>query len=246
MTGPAPAPIRVLVADDQDIVRDGLVTILDLSPELAVVGEAATGERAVELAGETRPDVVLMDLRMPGIGGVEATRRLRAEQPGVAVLVLTTFDDGDSLRSALAAGARGFLTKDAGRVQLVDAIRSVARGGTVFSESAAGQLVRVFVGGGGADGATGSDGGPRSPVEASIESAPVDAAALRAGFPELTPRESEVLAAIASGASNAEIASSFFISIATVKSHVNALFAKLGASSRTEAVGIVRDRLRGY
>lgn len=245
MTGTEPAPIRVLVADDQDIVRDGLVTILDLSPELAVVGEAATGERAVELAGETRPDVVLMDLRMPGIGGVEATRRLRSEHPGIAVLVLTTFDDGDSLRSALAAGARGFLTKDAGRVQLVDAIRSVARGGTVFSESAAGQLVRAFVGGG-ADGTPAPGSGPLGSREVSAEGAPVDAAALRAGFPELTPREREVLAAIASGASNAEIAASFFISIATVKSHVNALFAKLGASSRAEAIGLVRGRLRGY
>lgn len=245
MTGTEPAPIRVLVADDQDIVRDGLATILDLSPELAVVGEAATGERAVELAGETRPDVVLMDLRMPGIGGVEATRRLRSEHPGIAVLVLTTFDDGDSLRSALAAGARGFLTKDAGRVQLVDAIRSVARGGTVFSESAAAQLVRAFVGGG-ADGTSAPGSGPLGSGEASAEGAPVDAAALRAGFPELTPREREVLAAIASGASNAEIAASFFISVATVKSHVNALFAKLGASSRAEAIGLVRGRLRGY
>lgn len=245
MTGTEPAPIRVLVADDQDIVRDGLVTILDLSPELAVVGEAATGERAVELAGETRPDVVLMDLRMPGIGGVEATRRLRSEYPGIAVLVLTTFDDGTSLRSALAAGARGFLTKDAGRVQLVDAIRSVARGGTVFSESAAGQLVRAFVGGG-ADGTPAPGSVPLGSREVSAEGAPVDAAALRAGFPELTPREREVLAAIASGASNAEIAASFFISIATVKSHVNALFAKLGASSRAEAIGLVRGRLRGY
>ncbi|WP_416447083.1 response regulator [Leucobacter sp. HNU] len=246
MTGTGPAPIRVLVVDDQDIVRDGLVTILDLSPELAVVGEAATGERAVELAGETRPDVVLMDLRMPGIGGVEATRRLRSEQPGVAVLVLTTFDDGDSLRAALAAGARGFLTKDAGRVQLVDAIRSVARGGAVFSDSAAGQLVRAFVGGGGADSTTGTDSGPPVRREAHAGTGPVDAAALRTPFPELTPREREVLAAIASGASNAEIAASFFISIATVKSHVNALFAKLGASSRAEAIGLVRDRLSGY
>lgn len=244
MSAGAPKTVRVLVADDQDIVRDGLVTILELSPELEVVGEAATGERALEIAAERRPDVVLMDLRMPGIGGVEATRRLRTEHPEIAVLVLTTFDDGDSLRSALAAGARGFLTKDAGRAQLIDAIRSVAGGGTVFSESAAGRLVDAFVSGGSGPSADGAEqvGG----TTGTAATGRVDPAALRAGFPGLTPREREVLAAISAGASNAEIAAEFFISIATVKSHVNALFAKLGVGSRAEATAVVRDRLGGY
>ena len=236
----APVPIRVLVADDQDIVRDGLVTILDLSPELAVVGEASTGERAVELAAGTRPDVVLMDLRMPGIGGAEATRRLRAEHPDIAVLVLTTFDDGDSLRSALAAGARGFLTKDAGRVQLVDAIRSVARGGTVFSEAVAGQLVDAFVGG------SGALAEERTEDRARPRSSRIEPERLRRDFPELTPRECEVLAAIVSGDSNPEIAAGLFISVATVKSHINALFAKLGVTSRAAATELVRERAGGY
>jgi DNA-binding NarL/FixJ family response regulator len=208
--------IRVLVADDQAIVRDGLATLLSVLPDVEVVGEAADGEQAVALAAETTPDVVLMDLRMPVLDGAGATARILAERPATAVVVLTTFADDASIAGALRAGARGYLTKDAGREELAAAIRSAAAGQRTFAAEVGERLVAGF-----------------AAASASPEPAP-----LAARFPQLTPREAEVLERIAAGRSNVEIAAELYLSVATVKSHVNAIFAKLPARDRAQAIAI--------
>lgn len=213
--------IRVLVADDQAIVRDGLVTVLDLLPDVEVVGSAADGEEAVALAVSTRPDVVLMDLRMPRLDGVGATARIVADLPGTAVLVLTTYADDDSILAALRAGARGYLTKDAGRSELAAAVRAVARGQSTFAAEVGARIVGAAT------------------AAASVAVAPADA--LIARFPELTPREADVLVLVAEGLGNTEIAGRLFIGVSTVKSHVNAIFAKLGVRDRAQAVALVRS-----
>ena len=207
--------VRVVVADDQAIVRDGLVTVLGLEPGLEVVGEAADGAAAVRLALELRPDVVLMDLRMPVLDGATATARILAAAPAIAVLVLTTYADDDSIGGALRAGARGYLTKDAGRAQLVAAVRAAAAGQVTFAPEVGARLVRGFA--------------PRAP--ASPE-------ALRARFPSLTPREAEILGLVAAGRSNAEIARGLHLGGSTVKSHINALFAKLQVRDRAQAIAL--------
>lgn len=207
--------IRVLVADDQAIVRDGLVTLLSVLPDVDVVGEAADGEQAVRLADATAPDVVLMDLRMPVLDGAGATARILSSRPSTAVVVLTTFADDASIAGALRAGARGYLTKDAGRDELAAAIRSAAAGQRTFAAEVGERLVAGF---------------------APAEPAP---APLAARFPQLTPREAEVLERIAAGRSNAEIAAELYLGVATVKSHVNAIFAKLPARDRAQAIAIV-------
>lgn len=216
------ASIRVLVADDQAIVRDGLVTVLELLPDIEVVGQAADGVEAVERAGELAPDVVLMDLRMPRLDGAAATERLLAGHPGIAVLVLTTFADDASIVSALKAGARGYLTKDARRAELAAAVRAVASGQTTLAPEVGARLIGSFTGG----------------LDSEAKPAARAAEELLARFPALTPREAEVLAAIARGRSNPEIARQFFVSVATVKTHVNSLFAKLGVSSRAQAIAL--------
>lgn len=210
-------PVRIVVADDQDIVRDGLVTVLGLIDGFEVVAEAADGDEAVRATGMHRPDVVLMDLRMPGTDGIAATARIARDFPQTAVLVLTTFDDGESITAALGAGARGYLTKDAGRAQLASAIRAVVEGQRVLGDEVGRRLFDRLA------------SGPADP-----------AAALRARFPALTRREAEVGALIARDATNAEIAAALFVSTATVKSHVNALFAKLGVTTRDAAVRALR------
>jgi len=210
-----PPPIRVLVADDQAIVRDGLVTILGLLEDVSVVGEASDGVEAIALALSERPDVVLMDLRMPGLSGVDATARLTRDDPQIAVLVLTTYADDDSIADALRAGARGYLTKDAGRAELEAAIRSIARGQSVFASEVGARLVR-----------------------AATAAAP-PTARLSDRFPALTARESDVLALIARGRNNREIAAELFVSVATVKSHINTIFAKLGVRDRAAAIALV-------
>lgn len=209
--------IRVLVADDQATVRDGLVTLLGLAEGIEVVGAAADGEEAVLLAGQVRPDVVLMDLRMPRLDGAEATARIVAATPEVAVLVLTTYADDASLAGALRAGARGYLTKDAGRAELAAAVRSVASGQSTFAKEIADRLVRGFT-------------------------AEPEPAGLRTRFPTLTAREADVLEAITLGRNNAQIAGELFLSVATVKSYINAIFAKLGARDRAHAVAIALGR----
>jgi DNA-binding NarL/FixJ family response regulator len=211
--------IRVLVADDQATVRDGLVTLLGLAEGIEVVGAAADGEEAVLLAGQVHPDVVLMDLRMPRLDGAEATARIVAATPEIAVLVLTTYADDASLAGALRAGARGYLTKDAGRAELAAAVRSVASGQATFAKEIADRLVRGF-----------TAAPPPAPD------------GLRDRFPALTAREADVLEAITLGRNNAQIAAELYLSVATVKSYINAIFAKLGARDRGHAVAIALGR----
>jgi len=203
--------IRVLVADDQAIVRDGVSTLLSLLDDVEVVGEAADGGEAVRRADELRPDVVLMDLRMPVLDGAEATARIRAAHPGIAVLVLTTFADDESIAGALRAGARGYLTKDAGRVELAAAVRSAAAGQATFAPGIGERVVAGFA---------------------------ATPAPIAERFPQLSRREAEVLERIAAGRSNSEIAGDLFLSMATVKSHVNAIFAKLPARDRAQAIAL--------
>jgi len=215
--------IRVLVADDQAIVRDGLVTVLGLLDDLEIVGEAADGEQAVRLALETRPDVVLMDLRMPVLDGAAATARILEQLPETAVVVLTTFADDASIAGALRAGARGYLTKDAGRAELAAAVRAAASGQATFAREVGERLAAGFA-------AT----PPPAPDAAGAPSVDV----LRERFPALTAREAEVLALIAEGRSNAEIAASLYLGVSTVKSHINALFAKLDVRDRAQAIAL--------
>jgi DNA-binding NarL/FixJ family response regulator len=207
--------IRVLVADDQAIVRDGLVTVLGLSGEVEVVGQAADGEEVVRLASALAPDVVLMDLRMPVQGGAEATARIVADRPGTRVLVLTTYADDDSIAGALRAGAIGYLTKDAGRRELLAAVRAAAEGQAVFDAAVGARLAAGFA--------------PARPAERPM----------RDRFPALTAREAEVLELVARGAANPEIAAALFVSTSTVKSYVNTILAKLGVTSRAQAIALV-------
>lgn len=209
--------IRVLVADDQGIVRDGLVTVLSLLPDIEVVAEAADGEQAVRLAAEFEPDVVLMDLRMPVLDGAGATALILAARPETAVLVLTTFADDESIVGALRAGARGYLTKDAGRAELAAAVRSIAHGQTTFAPDVGARLI--------------------GQLTASSRPAPLS---LASRFPQLTPREVEVLGLVGEGLSNPEIAERMFVSVATVKTHINAIFAKLALRDRAQAIALVR------
>jgi len=216
-----PASLRIVVADDQRAVREALATVLDTEPGFEVVGLAADGGEAVELAHRFYPDVVLMDLRMPIVDGVTATGRVATELPDVKVVVLTTFADDASILAALEAGASGFLTKDAGREQIALAIRSAAAGQTVLDPIVQASLLR----------AASSPGAATSPTLSESAALPND----------LTPREADVLRAIAAGHSNAEIAAELFISEVTVKSHINHLFAKISARSRAEAVRFAYD-----
>jgi DNA-binding NarL/FixJ family response regulator len=207
----AGAPLRVLVADDQRVVREGLTLMLGLLDGIEAVGAAADGEEALALAASERPDVVLMDLRMPRLDGIEATRRLAASDPGVGVIALTTYADDETVMAALGAGARGYLTKDAGAEQIRAAVEGVAAGEAALDPAIQKHLIAAVAEGGGA----------------------AEADALPDG---LTPREAEVLGLIAAGLSNNEIADRLVVSAATVKSHVNHLFAKIGARDRAQAV----------
>ena len=225
--------IRVLIADDQAIVRDGLVTLLGLLDDLEIVGEAPDGEQAVRLALETRPDVVLMDLRMPVLDGAAATARILEQLPDTAVVVLTTFADDASIAGALRAGARGYLTKDAGRAELAAAVRSAASGQATFAREVGERLAAGFAGSAGFTGSAAS-----APASATDAAGAPSADVLRERFPTLTAREAEVLALIAEGRSNAEIAASLYLGVSTVKSHINALFAKLGVRDRAQAIAV--------
>ncbi len=202
---------RVLVVDDQTVVRDGLILLLGLLPGMEVVGAAADGAQALELVAAHLPDVVLMDLRMPRMDGVEATRRIRASHPAVQVVVLTTYADDDSVFSALKAGARGFLTKDAGAEEIARAIIAVRDGEAQLDPSVQRRLVEALA--------------ASRPVRRTTD------------LPDgLTPREAEVLKLIAAGRTNAEIARELYVAESTVKTHVNNLFAKAGLRDRAQAV----------
>jgi len=219
-------PIRVLVADDQRVVRDGLVLLLGLLPQVEVVGTAADGEEAVDQAAAQQPDVVLMDLRMPRCDGVEATRRLREQSPGIKVIVLTTYADDRSVIEALRAGARGYLTKDAGAAEIRQALQQVVNGQAVIDPAVQHHLVDAIA-------VAPAPAGPGDPGSAATAGAGTPNKQLPGG---LTPREAEVLGLIAEGLSNAEIAARLVVSEATVKSHVNHLLAKIGARDRAQAV----------
>ena len=206
------SPIRVLIADDQRVVRDGLTMIVGLIEGVDVVATASDGIEAVTGAERERPDVVLMDLRMPGLDGAGATRQVRAALPDTQVLVLTTYADDRSLFPALQAGARGYLTKDAGAEEIEQAIRALAAGRTHLDPTIQQRLVAAVL--------------EAQPSHAQVPTLPDD----------LTPRETEVLKLIAAGLSNAEIAAALVVSNATVKTHVNRIFSKTGARDRAQAV----------
>jgi DNA-binding NarL/FixJ family response regulator len=202
--------IRVLVADDQPLVRGGFRMIIDERDDLELVGEAEDGEQAVALARELDPDVILMDIRMPHLDGVEATRRLVDANSRAKILVLTTFDLDEYVYAAIRAGASGFLLKDVQPGELVDAIRVVAAGNSLFGPAATERLVERF-----------SSVGPATPTRS---------------LDDLTEREREILRLLANGLSNAELAQQLHVSETTVKTHVSAVLRKLGVRDRVQAV----------
>jgi DNA-binding NarL/FixJ family response regulator len=208
--------IRILIADDHPVFRFGLRALLETEPGYAVVGEARTGEEAVALATSLKPDVVLMDINMPGLNGIEATRRIAAERPETAILIITMFDD-DTVFAAMRAGARGYLIKGAEGEETLRAIRAVAGGEAIFSPKAAERLIKYFA------------------------AAPRDAVA--PAFPELTPRELEILSLVAQGLTNPAIADRLVLSPKTVRNQVSIIFSKLQVADRARA--IVRAREAG-
>jgi DNA-binding NarL/FixJ family response regulator len=222
-------PVTVVVADDQSAVREGLVLLLGTLPGITVAGQAADGNAAVDLVAATRPQVVLMDLNMPGCDGVTATTRITAEYPGTRVVVLTTYADDASIIGALRAGALGYLTKDATRAEIGRAIQAAAAGQAVLDPSVQQRLLNAAVrapeaAAAQSPGAAGPGGG-----RAGGGPAPDDPS-------DLTPREADVLRLIAGGQSNREIARTLFVSEATVKTHVNRIFAKTGSRDRAQAI----------
>jgi DNA-binding NarL/FixJ family response regulator len=203
---------RVLVVDDHPLFRQGLSGLLRELPAVELVGQAASGEEALDLVAADEPDVVLMDLHMPGIGGIEATRRLTSGHPNVAVLVLTMLDDDDSLRAAIAAGARGYLLKEATPQEIVGSIESVVAGQAVFGSAVSGRVLAALA----------TSASPR-------------------GLDGITDRESEVLDLLARGLTNAAIADRLGLSGKTVRNHVSNIFSKLGVADRAAAVAKARD-----
>jgi len=213
-------PIRVLIADDHPLFRDGLTALLADGPDTEPVGAATSGTEAVELARETQPDVVVMDLHMPGLNGIEATRRIVADSPHITVLVLTMFDDDDSIFSALRAGARGYLLKGADQEQIRAAIRAAANGEIIFGTQLAARMLAYFT------------------APATAAPPPV--------FPQLTDREREVLDLVAQGRANAAIATRLGLSQKTVRNHVSNILTKLQVADRAQAIVQARDAGLGH
>ena len=210
----AEAALRIVIADDQASVREGLVLLLGGLPGIEVVGAAADGEQALDLVAEHQPDVILLDLHMPVLDGIGATRRLAAEHPGVAVVVLTTYADDSSVLDALHAGARSYLTKDADHGDIAQALRAAASGLTVFDPRVHATLLAA--------------------TSAPAKPEPAEAAPPPDG---LTLREAEILALIARGLTNPEIAAQLFLSSHTIKTHISRIFAKTGSRDRAAAIG---------
>jgi DNA-binding NarL/FixJ family response regulator len=218
----------VVVADDQSAVREGLVLLLGTLPGITVAGEAADGDAAVDLVAATNPQVVLMDLNMPRCDGVTATARITADHPGTRVVVLTTYADDESILGALRAGALGYLTKDATRAEIGRAIQAAAAGQAILDPAVQRRLLSAATRGPVPQGA---------PEPTAVSAVPGLLGTAGAGGPdELTPREAEVLRLIAAGQSNREIARALFVSEATVKTHVNRIFAKTGSRDRAQAI----------
>jgi DNA-binding NarL/FixJ family response regulator len=216
-----PAPIRVLLVDDQALVRLGFRMVLDAEHDLSVVGEAADGVAAVRMAVDTRPDVILMDVRMPNLDGIEATRRIVAANPAARIIILTTFDLDEYAFGGLRAGASGFLLKDARPAELTSAIRAVAAGDAAVSSRVTRSMLEMFA--------------DRLPASGPVGTAIADPPAA------LTPREREILLAIAAGLSNGEIGEKFYLTESTVKTHVGRVLAKLHLRDRVHAVIFAYD-----
>lgn len=210
----AERPIRVLIADDHPVFRFGLRTLLESQQDMVVVGEAERAEQAVRMAHSLQPDVILMDVNMPGLNGIEAARQIMASTPDVAILIITMFDD-DTVFTAMQAGARGYLLKGAQGSETLRAIRAVANGEVIFSPGIAGQMRAYFARG-------------MKPAE-------------DAPFPDLTPRESEVLELLAQGLTNAAIAEKLILSPKTIRNQVSNIFGKLQVASRSEAIVKARE-----
>ncbi len=208
-------PLRVLIADDHPLFRHGMHALLGASTDFEVVGEATTGEEVVSMAASLQPDVILMDIQMPGVNGIEATRRIVRESPHIRILIVTMFEDDASVFTAMRAGARGYVLKDAEKVEMLRAIRAVGSGEAIFSPAIATRLIDFFT-------------APR-------------AIAAPGAFPELTEREREILDLIAQGKSNSDIASQLVLSPNTVRNYVSNIFSKLQVADRAHAILLARD-----
>jgi DNA-binding NarL/FixJ family response regulator len=235
------APVRVVLVDDDQLVRVGLRMLLSGDDGLVVVGEAGDGLKAEAVIASTAPDVVLMDIRMPGCDGLVATERELRRRPDLAVLVLTTFEGDDLVLGALQAGARGFLLKDTPPHELVQAVRTVAAGRSILSPSVLDRVIAFAAGSRSGQAAGGPGGAPAGP--------PVDAAAddteARRMLALLTEREREVALAVANGASNAQIAADLYVGLATVKTHVGHVYEKFGVENRVQLALVVHAARRG-
>jgi DNA-binding NarL/FixJ family response regulator len=207
-------PIHVLIADDHTLFRAGLRALLNLFPDIQVAGEASTGEEAISKAGALRPEIILMDIQMPGVNGIEATRRIVQANPAVGIIVVTMFEDDSSVFSAMRAGARGYILKEAGEEEVLRAIRAVASGEAIFGPAVARRLVNFF-------------------------STPRQQSGVL--FPELTEREREILDLIARGETNAGIVQRLVLSPNTVRNHISNIFSKLQVADRAEAIIRARD-----
>jgi len=208
-------PLRVLIADDHPVFRNGMRALLNSVPDIEVVGEASTGDEVIALAARLQPDVILMDVQMPGIGGIEATRRILHTSPHIMILVVTMFEDEESVFAALRAGARGYVLKGASPTEVVRAIQAVGSGEAIFSPAIARRLLDFFA-------------APRPAAPPPL-------------FPELTEREREVLSLMAKGRRNPEIAQALVISMKTVRNHVSNIFSKLQVADRAQAIMRARE-----